>query len=407
MEQYEQLGYEFFRRLLKKERLPATIINMDALDHNLEKILKMVKESGKPLRLATKSIRVPGIIEYVKECFQGHFEGLMCLTVEEALFLSELGFKDLLIAYPSVQPTDMKILAGLAKRKDLKTRIVVDNEQHIRALSEAGKSEKVTIEAVVEVDMSYRPFGNALHLGVRRSPIRDGKQVLALARLADSLGGVCVVGLMGYEAQIAGLTDENPFTRALNPIKKWVKKASIPDVARKRKKIAEFLADNGVELEIFNGGGTGSMKYTAKEPAVTEVTAGSGFFCSHLFDYYHDLDFLPAAFFALQVVRIPAKGMVACLGGGYVASGEVHIDKSPVPYLPKGLRLISVEGVGETQTPLTCAKNTASLQPGDPVIFRHAKAGELFERFNEALILRKGKIETRMPTYRGLGKSFL
>lgn len=407
MGHYDQLDYESFRTLLKGERLPTSIVNMDALDRNLEKILEPVKGSGKTLRLATKSLRIPGIIKYIQERCGDYFEGLMCLTVEEASFLAEQGFCDLLVAYPTVQPLDMALLADLTKKETVKTRIVVDNEYHIQALSMAGKKYKVTMEAVVEVDMSLRPFGDALHLGVRRSPIREGEQILSLARLANSLGGVRVVGLMGYEAQIAGLTDENPFTRALNPIKKLIKKASIPDVARKRKKIAEYLMNNGVELKIFNGGGTGSLKYTSLEPVVTEVTAGSGFFCSHLFDYYNDLDLLPAAFFALQVVRFPAKSMVTCLGGGYVASGEAHLDKSPVPYLPMGLHLISFEGVGETQTPLTCSEITPALSLGDPVIFRHAKAGELFERFNEALIVRQGKIEEKLPTYRGFGKSFL
>jgi D-serine deaminase-like pyridoxal phosphate-dependent protein len=58
------------------------------------------------------------------------------------------------------------------------------------------------------------------------------------------------------------------------------------------------------------------------------------------------------------------------------------------------------------QTPLTVPENVA-LRPGDPVFFRHAKAGELAEHFNEYLLVRGEVIEARAPTYRGIGKCFL
>jgi D-serine deaminase-like pyridoxal phosphate-dependent protein len=47
------------------------------------------------------------------------------------------------------------------------------------------------------------------------------------------------------------------------------------------------------------------------------------------------------------------------------------------------------------------------LNVGDPVIFRHAKAGELCERFSELLLIRGNTIEARVPTYRGQGCCFV
>jgi D-serine deaminase-like pyridoxal phosphate-dependent protein len=212
---------------------------------------------------------------------------------------------------------------------------------------------------------------------------------------------------MGYEAQIAGVTDDNPFTRALDPAKTAMKRLSRPDVTAKRAAIAGYLKDHDVEIEFFNGGGTGSLHSTAsRHDPVTEVTAGSGLLCSHLFSYYRGYDFVAAAFFALQVVREPRRGMVTCQGGGYVASGESGPDRLPVPFLPEGCRLLRVEGAGEVQTPVILPPGVR-LEPGAPVIFRHAKAGELAERFNEYLFVRDGAIIDRQPTYRGMGKTFL
>jgi D-serine deaminase-like pyridoxal phosphate-dependent protein len=48
-----------------------------------------------------------------------------------------------------------------------------------------------------------------------------------------------------------------------------------------------------------------------------------------------------------------------------------------------------------------------SVRLGDPVFFRHAKAGELAEHFAEYLLVRGSRIEGRVPTYRGMGKCFL
>ena len=89
-----------------------------------------------------------------------------------------------------------------------------------------------------------------------------------------------------------------------------------------------------------------------------------------------------------------------------MASGEPGWDRLPVPWWPQGLSLLKMEGAGEVQTPLRCPSDV-SLVVGDPVFFRHAKAGELAERFNEYLLIREGKLVAVEPTYRGEGRCFL
>ena len=144
----------------------------------------------------------------------------------------------------------------------------------------------------------------------------------------------------------------------------------------------------------------------AAEAPITEVAAGSGFLASHLFDRYRDITLEPAACFALQAVREPAAGFVTCLGGGLVASGAAGVDRLPVPYLPPGLRLTGAEGAGEVQTPLRVPEGVR-VALGSPVFFRHAKAGELAEHFNEYLLVRGDRVVGRARTYRGEGKAFL
>ena len=73
---------------------------------------------------------------------------------------------------------------------------------------------------------------------------------------------------------------------------------------------------------------------------------------------------------------------MTALGGGYLASGPADAARLPRPYLPAGLRLDAQEGAGEVQTPLLGAA-ADRLALGDRVYMRHAKAGELCERFDE------------------------
>ena len=74
--------------------------------------------------------------------------------------------------------------------------------------------------------------------------------------------------------------------------------------------------------------------------------------------------------------------------------------------LPAGLRLDRAEGAGEVQTPVL-GPAARDLALGDRVWFRHAKAGELCERFASLHLVRGEEIVDEVPTYRGEGQSFL
>lgn len=400
------MEWERFARALRGERLPAAVVDLDALDRNVARIGRLLEGTGKTLRVASKSVRHVGLLRRILDRGGDLFRGLMCFTLEEASFLVDEGFDDLLVAYPSVQP---KALAAVAERvaRGATVRLVADDAAHFEAYGRAARAAGTTLEVVLELDVAYRPLDGRVHLGVLRSPLRSAGELARLARVARRIEGVRVVGLMGYEAHVAGLPDENPFSRALNPARRALKRLAIPRVAALRREAVTALRREGVGVALVNGGGTGSLKTTLTEPWITEVTAGSGFLCSHLFDYYEGNTLEPAAFFALEVCRVPERGVVTCLGGGYVASGEPGWDRLPLPHLPRGLRYISLEGAGEVQTPLRASGSTPPLGIGDPVLFRHAKAGELAERFDTYLLMQGGEVVAREPTYRGMGRAFL
>jgi D-serine deaminase-like pyridoxal phosphate-dependent protein len=256
--------------------------------------------------------------------------------------------------------------------------------------------------------MAYRPFRvDAVHLGLRRSPIRTPEQAVRFLDQTKKFSSVRIDSVMGYEGHIAGTSDNAPHKTLNNTFKRALKNASVRELTARRQAVIRSMKEAGVELRVVNGGGSGSLLSTLKDESVSEATIGSGLYASALFHHFRDVQYQPAAFFALQVVRIPKEGMITCAGGGYVASGEIKKGKLPLPVMPVGLQFLDTEGAGEVQTPLILPKGSPRIQLGDPIFFQHAKAGELCERFNELVLIKSGTIVDRVKTYRGEGFAFL
>lgn len=394
--------YEDLKDAIKGEQLPAMIVDLDCLDKNISRISKMVSGYNKKMRIASKSVRVPWLLKYIIEKGGTHFRGLMCFSVHEAEFLTSQGFDNLLMAYPTVSINDLELFYTLTQ-KGISITLMVDCREHLDLIEQVWQENSIPAKVCIDVDMSWKPMG--MHLGAQRSPVRSLDNFKALFYKIQKNKNLKFAGLMGYEAQVAGMGEENPFTPLLNPAKKWIKRKSVKDIFSKRKNISEFLKAENVDPKIFNGGGTGSLSSTLEEPWLTEVTAGSGFLQSHLFDYFKANNNVPAFCFALPVTRNPQKGIVTCKSGGFVASGDFGADKWPVPFLPSKMKILKDEGFGEVQTPVQIPVNII-VNLGDPLFFRPAKAGEIAERFSEYILIRNCKIMEKVPTYRGMGKCF-
>ncbi len=373
---------------------------MDLLDENIKQIVQRCKDL--PIRIASKSIRSSDILKYILN-FDRQFQGIMSFSGSEAVFLCKKGFDDILVAYPEINSELItEICAELKKGKYI--NLMVDKLDHIKILNKVGMLNKVKIPISVDIDMSVDFPG--LHFGVWRSSLRKPMNLKTILEEIKQMEFVSLEGIMGYEAQIAGVTDKVHGKWLMNNVVRSLKKFSINKIASKRKKSVDMIKAMGFDLKIVNGGGTGSLESTIREDVITEVTVGSGFFNSHLFDNYSKFRHQPAAGFACAINRQPNKNIYTVSGGGYVASGAAEPLKLPLPYLPRGAKLLKNEGAGEVQTPISY-NGQEKLTISDPVFFRHSKAGELCERFNQLNLIRGEKIEGLALTYRGEGECFL
>jgi D-serine deaminase-like pyridoxal phosphate-dependent protein len=380
---------------------PIAAVDLAAFDRNSEQLV--ARAGGKPVRVASKSVRCVPLIERVLA--RPGWRGVMAYTLAEAIFLVRAGVTDdVLVAYPTV---DRSAIAELTKDPDLAAAIaiMVDHPAHLDVVDQVtSPGNRPEVRLCLDLDSSWRP--GPLHVGVRRSPVHSAGQAAALARRLTARPGFRLVGMMSYEAQIAGVGDAPPGRALRGRAIRAMQARSLPElVSRRGAAVAAVQAVLRTELEFVNGGGTGSVASTGADPAVTEVTAGSGLYGPTLFDTYRSWRPTPAAFFALSVVRRPAPRIATVLGGGWIASGPPEKSRMPTPYLPAGLRFKPDEGAGEVQTPLV-GEVAGTLRPGDRVWFRHAKAGELCEHVNE-LQLVDGETAAPAPTYRGQGHAFL
>ena len=376
---------------------PIAVVDLDSFDANAADLVR--RAGGKPIRVASKSLRVPALIE--RALAHDGFDGVLAFTLAEALWLHEAGVSDdILLAYPTVDVAALRRLTGSPAAAAAIT-LMVDDPAHLDVV-DAARGGDVTVRVALDLDAGLRLGGQ--HIGPKRSPLFDTSDVVALAEQVVARDGFALVGVMTYEGQVAGVPDDIPAQRTKSLLVRRLKQASMAQLEVRRREISEALACV-VELELWNGGGSGSVEATSADPAVTEIAAGSGLLVPGIFDHYASFTPRPAAFFGLRVTRKPTPAMATVHGGGLIASGATGADRSPVPWAPPGLHLTGLEGAGEVQTPLT-GHPAALLRIGDLVWFRHAKSGELFEHVRDVHLVEGSSVTDVVPSYRGHDLAF-
>ena len=387
---------------------PFAVLDLDALDANAGDLVH--RAGGKPTRVASKSVRSRDVLRRVLA--RPGFAGVLAYSLPEALWLSGGDAPvsdDVVVAYPSVDRSAIRELAG-DEAAAARVTLMVDSPDHLDLVdSVVPPGRRPSLRICIDVDASLRMAGGRVHLGVRRSPVHTTDDAVALAEQVVARPGFDLVGLMAYEAQIAGVQDA-PAGRPLRGLAvRGMQTVSARELAGRRAAVVAAVTAVG-PLEFVNGGGTGCLERTSAEDAVTEVAAGSGLYCPALFDGYRAFSPRPATFFAVAVTRVPGPDLVTVAGGGWIASGPPGPDRLPVPMMPPRLRWLPTEGAGEVQTPLR-GPGTSDLHVGDRVWFRHAKAGEVCEHLDVLHTLSgdalTGETVTgTLPTYRGEGRAF-
>ena len=384
---------------------PFAFVDLDAMRRNAAAML--AQAAGLPIRVASKSVRSTAVLRRILELDPG-FRGVLAFTAPEALHLAGEGFEDVVVGYPTVDRGAISQVARLAAEDPGRAPVLmVDDRPHLDLIEGAIGGGPARVRVCLDIDLSWWPLGGRVaRIGPKRSPVHNPDRAGRMAAEISERPGTELAGLMAYEGQIAGVGDRIEGRPLRSASIRWMQARSEAEIHHRLPQVVAAVHEAAGELEFVNGGGTGSLARTAGAGIVTELTAGSGFYAPALFDNYRSLALEPAAFFSLPVVRRPVGGTATLLGGGYLASGAAGRDRLPEPYLPGGLRFDRDEGAGEVQTPVSGAA-AYKLRVGDRVYLRHAKAGELCERFDSLYLVEGERIVDEVPTYRGEGKAFL
>lgn len=381
---------------------PLGVIDLDAFDNNMRAMPQ--RAGGLPIRVASKSLRavepLKRILNYQDDHGNHPYQGILSFTLREALHLHAEGFTDLLVAYPTADHEAIRELSQNSAAADTIT-LMVDSVEHLDFIEQATGNNSHPIRICIDIDTAsiFGVSKASFFFGARRSPLRTVEEVVALGRSVVKRKQFRLVGLMGYEGQIAGTANGGGSIRARAI--RAMQQRSIDELGVRRTAIVEAMKEL-TDLEIINGGGTGSLESSSQEGSLNEVAAGSGFYSPGLFDRYDHFQHEPAAYYVSKVVRKPAKKWATVYGGGWIASGVPGEDRLPTVAWPKGLKYSPTEGAGEVQTPLR-GKAAADLKIGDLVYFRHAKAGELAEHLNHLHVYSEGRIIDQWGTYRAKG----
>lgn len=391
---------------------PVLALDIAALRANIEDLRR--RALGTVIRPATKSIRVETVIDMLAgaggvgaEARAEGFEGAMAYCPAEAIHLARRGVVDVLVGYPTVDRSAVRQIAADPLLRERIT-LMIDSSEHVEFLADAAGTGGIRVCIDIDASLHVGPF----HLGVRRSSVRTPEQAGGLARRARG-AGLLVVGAMFYEAQVAGMPDRFGGASALlrERAVAVVKRRTLRDLALRRTAVVDAIVDAVGAIEFVNGGGTGSISESAADPVVTEVTAGSGIFGPTLFDGYDSFRPHPALMFAVPIVRTPTRRIATAFSGGYIASGPPSASRAPTPVALFGTDgasvpvrgLVAAEGAGEVQTPV---RHRGRVAPGARLWMRHAKSGEVCERFDRVHLVEPDGRVSVVPTYRGSGLCF-
>ena len=334
------------------------------------------------------------------------FHGILAFSLPEALWLADQGVTDdIVVAYPA---TDRAALARLASYPAAASAItlMVDSPDHLDLIEKAAAAVPgpAPVQVCMDIDTSYYGLGGLLRAGARRSPVRTPADAAALARDIAARPALRLAGLMAYEAQIAGVGDK-PAGRPLYGLARPPDAAPVrgrtggaPRGHRQRGARGDPTAFRQRGRHRVDRGHRGRARRYRDRRGLRAVPA-------------HPVRQLPG------VLRPPGRAVRAARGApararcGHRVGRRVRglrpgpASRLPARYLPAGLRLDRDEGAGEVQTPLL-GPAADGLRIGDRVWMRHAKAGELCERFNELHLVDGDAVIETVPTYRGEGQAF-
>ena len=214
---------------------PCLVLDLDALERNIEKMGRFAREMGVRHRVhgkMHKSVDVALLQEKL-----GGSVGVCCQKVSEAEVFARGGIKDVMV---SNQVRDPAKIDRLARIPLLGSRAIccVDDIENVADLSAAAVKHGTEIECIVEIDC-----------GAGRCGVTTTPEVVEIAKAINAAEGLKFAGLQAYQGAMQHLDSYDE------------RKAKIDIAVAQVKDGVDTLKEEGLECDIVGGGGTGSYYF--------------------------------------------------------------------------------------------------------------------------------------------------
>ncbi|MDA1128171.1 MAG: alanine racemase [Chloroflexi bacterium] len=336
---------------------PCLVIDMDALDHNMDVIANCYDGRSTKLRGHAKNHKTPAIAH--RQIRRGGTVGGVCAAkVSEAEVMVHGGISSVLITSEIVEPMKIDRLCALANQAEI--MVACDQAANARDLSNAAQARGVEVGVVIE-----------LETGLRRCGVREIDAGVALAKEIDSLPGLRFRGVMSHQT-IPDMPDrEDRAVEANRTIKGVID-------------LKEAIERAGISMDIVSTGETWSYDVAADIPGVTEIQGGSYLMMETHYGYMTEFHY--AGMILCTIISTPRSG---------VAIGDAGVRSvSTMSGLPtvSDRAGVTVESMDSDHAVFKIEPGV-SLNVGDQVLLIPAQQDAMVSRWDRFIGLRNGKVE--------------
>jgi D-serine deaminase-like pyridoxal phosphate-dependent protein len=226
---------------------PCLLLDLDAVERNLDRMDEALASTSVRARPHTKTHKVPNIA--LMQLARGAI-GVCCAKIGEAEVMAAGGVRPILITTEIVGAAKIRRLLGVARQADV--TVVVDDAEQAATLSSAASDAGLRLPCLID-----------LNVGQGRTGVEPGQPALALAEQVGKLAGLDLVGLQGYEGHLQHVKEPE------------ARREANASAMQLLSQTAELLTERGFKTEIVSTAGTGTFRFAAEWPRVTEVQPGS------------------------------------------------------------------------------------------------------------------------------------
>ena len=337
---------------------PCLILDMDALDHNMDVIADFYADRHSKLRGHSKNHKSPAIA--LRQIQRGGTIGGVCAAkVAEAEVMVQGGVPSIFVTSEVVAPPKIARLCALADQAEI--LVACENEANARDLSQVASSQGINLGVVIEQET-----------GLLRCGVQEVEPGLALARLIDSLPGLSLRGMMSHQMMAEPSGDlEDRTTEAHHLIQPVLD-------------LREAMIADGLPVDIVSTGETWSYDIAGDMPEVTEIQGGSYLVMETSYEYMED--FHLAGKVLSSIISVPRPGTAVGDAGARAVGG--------MKGLPRVEGRPGVEAVDmDTDRTVFQVAEGVELSVGDQVVLLPGQQDAMVSRWDRFIGIRDGMVE--------------